>query len=248
MPLPLLWAAGAGLASAGISEYQRRNRRRELEAGLNRARPPSIDFGLRRKNMASQIGQQRTNQARGFGESQAGRGVDDPGAAASAGRGFASDAASRLDEGYANIQDQQDAYDRAVAEWEERKAGIMSEQPDITNSLAEGLQTGMSVYQMANPQAFTTQYPQTSAQPQSPPGIDFGFKPQIPSVNLPQQPPSVQLGVRPYGSVPTQAQNFAKMRYGNTPNFAQPYQMTEQTINYRRPQFGSPRVRQWREY
>ena len=172
--LPLL-ALGAGAISTGINEYQRQKRRRELNQVFERSRPPSIDFGLRRKNMMSQVAEGRNQQVRGFGEAQAARGVDDAGAAYSAGRAFTTDAARRTDEGMANLQVQEDDYNRAVAEWEARKAGVMAEQPDAWDSLAEGIGTGLSVYQMTNPEKFATQYPQ--AQPAQGGMMNFRFNP-----------------------------------------------------------------------
>jgi hypothetical protein len=158
----------AGAATTGINEWQRQKRRKDIEGAFNRSRPPSIDFWMRRSNLRRQVGEGTLDQVRGYGETQSARGINDPGAAFSAGRLFTQDAANRTDEGLARIQEQEDEYKRAVAEWEAKKAAALAGQPDFANSLAEGLNTGMQAYQFFNPQQFTTQYPEMNQPTQQP--------------------------------------------------------------------------------
>ncbi len=161
--LPFILPAILGGATFGLNEWQRSKRLRELKKGFDRARPPSIDFGLRRKGLMQRAGDAATGQSRAYGASQESAGVVDPGAAFSASRAIGTDVGKRVDEGMIGIQGQEDAYKRALAEWEAARASAIAGQPDMTNSLAEGLQTGMSAYMGLNPQQFLPQAPQVQA-------------------------------------------------------------------------------------
>jgi len=139
MPFPFIPLAIAG-ATTLISEYQRKQRERQFE----RSRPPKIDFGKRRSQIMGGIASQALDAQRGAGEMMAARGIDDPGSAFSQGRALTGDANRQMQAASADILAEQEAYQRALAEWERQKMQL----PDFTNSLGSGIQAGISAYQL----------------------------------------------------------------------------------------------------